>query len=44
MREIYLGGTQGVSPQYPTSTGKVLEDAAKEKLTPEAFAYVAGGE
>lgn len=43
MREIYLGGTQGVAPTFTTSTGKLLEEQAKEKLTPEAYGYVAGG-
>lgn len=43
MREIYLGGTQGAAPPFTTSTGKLLEEQAKEKLTPEAFGYVAGG-
>ncbi|PWN23359.1 FMN-dependent alpha-hydroxy acid dehydrogenase [Microstroma glucosiphilum] len=43
MREIYLGGTQGVAPPFTTSTGKLLEEQAKEKLTPEAYGYVAGG-
>lgn len=44
MREIYLGGTQGVKPSFTTSTGQSLEQEAREKLSPEAYGYVAGGE
>lgn len=43
MREIYLGGTQGATPAFTTSSGQALEDAAREKLDPKAFGYVAGG-
>ena len=39
---IYLRGLSGAKPDIPTSfTG--LEARAKEKMTPEAWAYVAGG-
>ncbi|CAO1621004.1 unnamed protein product [Sympodiomycopsis kandeliae] len=42
MREIYLGGTQGVKPSFTTATGSDLEREAKEKCSPEAYGYVAG--
>jgi lactate 2-monooxygenase len=39
---IYLRGLGGVGPDIPTSFS-VLEAKAKEKLSPAAFAYIAGG-
>jgi lactate 2-monooxygenase len=40
--EIYLQGLGGTRPELPTSYAE-LESRAREKLTPEAFGYVAGG-
>jgi isopentenyl diphosphate isomerase/L-lactate dehydrogenase-like FMN-dependent dehydrogenase len=40
--EIYLAGVGGVTPDFPMSI-EGLEEAARRTLTPEAFAYVAGG-
>ncbi|MDQ6889920.1 MAG: alpha-hydroxy-acid oxidizing protein [Bacteroidota bacterium] len=40
--QIYLAGTQNVKPQLPVSF-EDLEEKAKEVMTPEAFAYIAGG-
>lgn len=43
MRQIYLEGLiSNQSPTFTTSTGSALESAAREKLSPEAYAYVAG--
>lgn len=42
MRQIYIEGVSGTSPSFTTSTGPELEAAAKRKLQPESFAYVAG--
>lgn len=39
--DIYLNGISGVRPAVPT--GPALESRARERMTPEAFAYVAGG-
>jgi isopentenyl diphosphate isomerase/L-lactate dehydrogenase-like FMN-dependent dehydrogenase len=39
--EIYLGGLGGQKPAYPLSYAE-LEAAAKEKLPPESYGYVAG--
>jgi lactate 2-monooxygenase len=39
--EIYLGGLGGQKPVYPLSYAE-LEAAAKEKLPPESYGYVAG--
>jgi lactate 2-monooxygenase len=39
--EIYLNGTAGILPEFPIEPA-ALEAAAREKLTPEAFGYVAG--
>lgn len=39
--DIYLNGISGVRPAVPT--GPALESRARERTTPEAFAYVAGG-
>lgn len=41
-RQTYIGGMSGKRPIIPFNT-KELEKKAKEKMTPEAFAYVAGG-
>ncbi|HEY2601689.1 MAG TPA: lactate 2-monooxygenase [Thermoleophilaceae bacterium] len=40
--EIYLQGMAGQVPELPTSYAG-LEEAAREKLPPESFGYVAGG-
>ncbi|EPQ28471.1 uncharacterized protein PFL1_03774 [Pseudozyma flocculosa PF-1] len=40
LREIYIGGLTGQRPQ--TTDLKLLEQQAREKLSPEAYAYVAG--
>ena len=40
--EIYGIGLGGEAPQLPVAVG-ALEQAARERLTPEAFDYVAGG-
>ena len=39
---IYLRGLSGAKPDMPTNF-PALEARAKEKLSPEAFAYIAGG-
>jgi isopentenyl diphosphate isomerase/L-lactate dehydrogenase-like FMN-dependent dehydrogenase len=39
--ELYLAGLDGHVPRFPC-TGDGLHDAAREVLSPEAFAYVAG--
>ena len=39
--QIYLAGTQNIKPQLPVSY-EVLEQKAREVMTPEAFAYIAG--
>jgi isopentenyl diphosphate isomerase/L-lactate dehydrogenase-like FMN-dependent dehydrogenase len=39
--ELYLAGAAGTPPPYPVAFDD-LEAAAREVLTPEAFAYVAG--
>ena len=41
-KEIYLNGFAGVKPLVNIDLQK-LEETAKEKLSPEAFAYIAGG-
>jgi lactate 2-monooxygenase len=41
-REIYLKGVAGRRPQLPVDSG-LLEAEAKKALSPEAFAYIAGG-
>ena len=41
-RQIYIGGMSGQKPRIPTDYKQLVEQA-KEKMTPEAFAYVAGG-
>ncbi len=40
--EIYLGGAVGRRPRVPFDSAK-LEEAARAAMSPEAFAYVAGG-
>lgn len=39
--QIYFAGTQNIKPQLPVSFEN-LERKAKEKMTPEAFGYIAG--
>ena len=41
-RQIYVEGMSGKKPLIPLDIQK-LEQKAKEKMSPEAFAYVAGG-
>lgn len=41
-REIYLNGLAGIRPVTPVSYQE-LEDTAKHRLSPAAFAYLAGG-
>jgi len=41
-KEIYLNGFAGVQPSVPVST-YTLEDAAKKIMSPQAYAYIAGG-
>jgi len=41
-KEIYLNGFAGIQPKVPISTN-ALEEAAKKKLSPQAYAYIAGG-
>ncbi len=40
--EIYLAGARGRKPTVPTDVRR-LEQAAQELMTPEGFAYIAGG-
>ena len=40
--EIYIRGVSGARPRIPVDPRR-LEEAARERMTPEAFAYVAGG-
>jgi lactate 2-monooxygenase len=40
--DIYLRGLAGARPELPL-TAEGLEARAREVMTPEAFAYVAGG-
>ncbi|WP_457654002.1 lactate 2-monooxygenase [Rhodocaloribacter sp.] len=40
--QIYLAGLQKKTPEFPVAF-EAMERAAKAKMTPEAFAYVAGG-
>ena len=39
---IYLGGVSGIRPRVPV-TFEALEEAARDAMSPEAFAYVAAG-
>jgi len=41
-REVYLAGLAGRRPKVPVAPDR-LEAAARRAMTPEAFAYVAGG-
>lgn len=41
-RAIYLSGFAGARPQVPTDA-KLLEQKAQQAMSPEAFAYIAGG-
>ena len=41
-KEIYLNGFAGIRPKSSIDLQK-LEEAAKAKMSPEAFAYIAGG-
>ena len=41
-QQVYLGGVAGKRPLVPTDA-EALEARAQEEITPEAFAYVAGG-
>jgi isopentenyl diphosphate isomerase/L-lactate dehydrogenase-like FMN-dependent dehydrogenase len=40
--EVYVGGARGVRPRVPVSVER-LERRAQDVMSPEAFAYVAGG-
>lgn len=40
--QIYFAGMQNIKPQLPVSF-EALEKKAREVMTPEAFAYIAGG-
>jgi lactate 2-monooxygenase len=40
--EVYVGGARGVYPRVPVSVER-LERAARKAMSPEGFAYVAGG-
>src|SRR5689334_4136034 len=41
-REIYLDGAAGIRPPVPTDFG-ALEQRARNRMHPKAFAYIAGG-
>ncbi len=41
-REIYIAGMSGQTPKIPIALD-ALEKVAKERISPKAFAYVAGG-
>jgi lactate 2-monooxygenase len=41
-KEIYLNGFAGITPAVPISFSE-LESAAKKILSPQAYAYIAGG-
>src|SRR5579859_870523 len=41
-KEIYLNGFAGILPKVPVSP-TALEEAARKSLSPQAFAYIAGG-
>ncbi len=41
-KEIYLNGFAGIRPSVPISTG-LLEEVAKKNMSPQAYAYIAGG-
>jgi lactate 2-monooxygenase len=40
--EVYVSGARGVYPRVPVSFER-LEDAARKAMSPEGYAYVAGG-
>ena len=40
--EIYLAGLAGTVPALPTDLTQ-LEDAARDRLSPQAWGYIAGG-
>ncbi|MEO0597118.1 MAG: lactate 2-monooxygenase [Chloroflexota bacterium] len=40
--EVYVSGMAGDKPHVPVDVGR-LRDAARERMSPEAFAYIAGG-
>ena len=40
--EVYVGGARGVHPRVPVSFER-LEEAARNAMSPEGYAYVAGG-
>ena len=40
--EVYVGGARGVYPRVPVSFAR-LEQAARKAMSPEGYAYVAGG-
>src|SRR3970040_359831 len=40
--EVYVRGARGVRPRVPVSVER-LDGRAREAMTPEAYAYVAGG-
>ena len=40
--EVYVGGARGSYPSVPVSFAR-LEQAARSRMSPEGFAYVAGG-
>jgi len=40
--EVYVGGARGVHPRVPVSFER-LEEAARKAMSPEGYAYVAGG-
>ena len=41
-KEIYLNGFAGTPPSVPVSAS-ALEDVAKKNMSPQAYAYIAGG-
>ena len=41
-KSIYVNGVSGVKPKVPIDFA-LLEQKAKEKMTPEAYSYIAGG-
>jgi len=41
-KEIYLNGFAGTMPTVPISIG-ALEEVARQKMSPQAYAYIAGG-
>src|SRR5947209_15496699 len=40
--EVYVAGMRGRRPRIPVGAAR-LEEKARERMSPEAFAYVAGG-